>query len=792
MILLWGAYASASEDASLQDNVTAITGQNYKGDVVSLTRATLTIQAGTGGRAVNLRIDNVVKIVLSANGRKRLLEVRDLGILVLGNGKIIEGEITEITDKHVKIIPKISGAEITFPVEEIKLILKARTPEQAYESRRALLDVRKKDHLGHLELGLWSLAYESLSIQVFDELNAAIKDKPDYTEAYLQLSDLYQEKYERDLADEPVTETEYNNELELYYRALEAGIEHPVLLHRLARVMQRRGQAESAIRTFEKAVEANDILQLGWVERECELEIGEIRLNSGETQKALKRFTNVTNKYPGHFRARYLAGLARLRLRHDDDAMIELECAAEIEPFYPDVHVALAAGYYLLGVPNEVDRRISDAHSLGPPTVQSLLLQAYALMEVAQLDNAGRAIAQAAELDPDNPDVVTARAYREECTGEVVSAIDTYGEAIDLLKASGAASEEIGFLHFQRAGVAISGNILNIARSEVEEALKAGFDPVRSFKLKGYIALRSGSYDEAERFLGYAYSLKRTPDLEYMLGVVAVETASLIEAKARFDATLVYDKNHSGAIYGLGYIAHRERDSSKAMQYFEQASKLAGPGAELAKEALTAYAEMAQLKEWIRDFSKRSDGKLPTEWQIDGYAGATVGVAGGAAVIECEQKDDGVTSFGFEHDATLAKFVLFEAVLEAPVSGEAVVGVEFRALDRYIRFARDIDGTLVYNYEDELGEPKSKEWISTGVRFVENSHRLGIKLVDLREGRFELLLDGRPIPLPVPVETTGFKSMKKFSSRVFGQAKKGVPWKAKTRYVRVVFRELGK
>jgi hypothetical protein len=203
-LLLGATHTLAAE--STEDVVTTLSGKTYKGTVTILSRGTLIIRAGDKGRAVTLRIGSVAKATLCPSTRSRLLDVRENDLLILTTGQTMEGKITEKTESQIKIIPARSQAEIGIPIQNVKIILEARAPQQAYESRQALLEVRKKDARGHLELGLWCLAYKSLEKSVFAELKQAVADKPDYTEAYLQLSDLYQEKYERDFSASPVSD----------------------------------------------------------------------------------------------------------------------------------------------------------------------------------------------------------------------------------------------------------------------------------------------------------------------------------------------------------------------------------------------------------------------------------------------------------------------------------------------------------------------------------------------------------------------------------------------------------
>ncbi|TET34238.1 MAG: tetratricopeptide repeat protein [Planctomycetota bacterium] len=790
LLLLLGATHTLAAETT-EDVVTTLSGKTYKGTVAILSRATLIIRAGEKGRAVTLRIGSVAKAILCPATRNRLLDVRENDLLIMReSGKILEGQITERAERQIKIILPTSPIPVGIPVENVKMILESRTPEKAYESRRALLDIRKKDARGHLELGLWCLAYQPLEKSVFDELKQAIADKPDYTEAYLQLSDLYQEKYERDLSTSPVTEEEYNEELELYYRALHADIEHPVLYFRLGRLYRRLGLAAVAADAFQDAIDANRILQLNWMERDCELELGEIKFDSGDARGALKHFKNVAKKHPESFRAHYMIGLAWLRQGQDSDAIDALECAAEIEPLYPEVHIATAAGWFLMGVPNEIDRRIADAHGLGPPTVESWLLLSLAFIEAGQFDNATEYLEKAAALNPEDPDVEIVRGYLYECLKDIVPSLDAYERAIELMEKAGKARpEQIGFLYFQRASVAAEANLFTPAESDIEMALKLGFEPIRVFKLKGYIALKSGELDEAKRFFSYARSLKRLPELEYYLGLVALAQKEFTEADNYFKEVLKYDKSHSAAIYARGYTAHQSNNIGRAKELFQDAVRLGGKGGALAKEALDSYAETGTLSEWVQDFTEMPDGSRLTNWEITSGGPNVIGIKDCAAVIECTQKDeDRETSFGYLHSTTLRGFVLFEAEIEPPVRGEVVFGIEFSARGRYIRFARGTDGILVYNFFDEQDKPKSESWIRTNIKFGEGVHTLTIRLVDPKEGIFELLLDGTAVGLPTPIHTSVFKSMTRFTSKVFGIAKKGVAWEARTSSVRIVFR----
>jgi tetratricopeptide (TPR) repeat protein len=563
-----------------------------------------------------------------------------------------------------------------------------------------------------------------------------------------------------------------------------------VLYFRLGRLYRRLGLAAVATEAFRNAIEANNILQLNWMERDCELELGEIKFDSGDARGALKHFNNVLKKNPNSFRAHYLIGLAWLRQGEESDAINALECAAEIEPLYPEVHIATAAGWFLMGVPNEIDRRIADAHGLGPPTVASWLLLTLAFVEVGQFENATEYLEKAAALDSENPDVEIVRGYLYECQKDIVPAIDAYERAIELMEKAGKARpEQIGFLYFQRSSVAAEANLFTSAERDVEMALKLGFEPIRVFKLKGYIALKSGKHVEAKRFFSYARSLKRLPELEYYLGLVALAQKKFADADNYFKEVLKYDKSHSAAIYARGYTAHQLNNVGWAKELFQDAVRLGGKGGALAKEALDSYAETGTLSEWVQDFTQMPEGGL-TGWEIDGSGGQTsIGIKGCAAVINCTQKmDDRETAFGYLHSTTLKGFVLFEAEIEPPVKGEAIFGIEFSARGRYIRFARDTDGILVYNFFDEQDKPKSESWIKTDIKFGQGAHTLTIRLVDLKEGIFELLLDGTAVGLPTPIHTSVFKSMTRFTSKVFGIAKKGVVWEARTNSVRIVFR----
>jgi len=521
------------------------------------------------------------------------------------------------------------------------------------------------------------------------------------------------------------------------------------------------------------------------MERDCELEIGEIEFDSGNPGGALKRFRNVVKNHPGSFRAHYMIGLAWLRQGRESDAIDALECAAEIDPLYPDVHIARAAGWFLMGVPNEIDRRIADAHGLGPPTVESWLLLTLAFVEIGQYDNATEYLEKAAALDSENVDVEIVRGYLEERAGNVVESIDAYGEAIALLGDKN--PRQTGFLYFQRASVAANGGLNQSAERYVVESLKLGFDPLRVYKLKGYIALQNRKLDEAKHFFSYARSLKRLPELDYNLGLVALKQNKFEEADAYFTAVLKNDKSHSEAMYAKGYTAHMSGNVGKAEELFREAVKLGGKGALLARQALVKYTEAGTLRVWDQDFTNRPDGTL-IGWETDGGGGpSSISIENSAVVMKCTQKDeDRITSFNYEHTATLNEFVLFEAEIEAPVESNVVFGIELWARGRYIRLARDVDGTLVYNFFDKQGKLKSDSWIKTNVQFDEGLHLLTIR--HLKDGLFELRFDGSAISLQIPVQTSGFKNMTRFTAKVFGTAQKGVEWKTRTISVRVVFK----
>lgn len=593
------------------------------------------------------------------------------------------------------------------------------------------------------------------------------------------------------LADVEAAGFDPEGELAAFEAARAAGVESGGLLARKGALQRRLGLAQEAEASLRAAIELDP--------------------NSLTALRALADLllsqTRATEALAVLDRAQKLGSLEqtdRLRLRVDEVRALlaagDLAAAAAaservLKMEIDDADALVADGAVRL-VSGQLDRAIGSFRSalnLSARHRGALFDLGLALFQKGELGEASALIERSADVAPLSTGAALAAAgVLEEERGNLEQASDLYRRSLRAepddpyaLYRAGRAARRLGDPEaadeFLRRALLLDGRITDVL---VE---------------LGYSALLRDVPEAAEPYLQEA--LRREPDnrdARFLLGVSFARQNLIAEARAAFQAAAPKGDDPA-ALCGVAWCLYREGDEQGSIDKFGEARGAAQDPA----SPFAAYANANQARvddhrnkeQWIDRFERT---QLKNNWNVTEPFGPTVAMAGGRGIAitgtQRQGEDDGLTEV--HRTISAGSFVGLEARIAAATGNEAVVGLRYvfesaptgnkeGVVKGEIAVARFPDGS-VRVLTSANGTPVL-DWVAVEGASVPAGEAVtfAIERLDYDRGRFQVLVDGRPVPFPVEVDSMK-KAKKEYRGGLFTRAKGRGRVDVSCDYVRVV------
>lgn len=204
----------------------------------------------------------------------------------------------------------------------------------------------------------------------------------------------------------------------------------------------RRGDADSALAAFERAIEVNPTLTVAYIEA------GKIHFDRGDFDVAERRAGRAAELDPRNFEAQYLHAQALEALRRFAEAVRAYLRALAIRPNDIDANTRLALTYLNLGEPREAQRYAIRAVRLDPQDGPARATLGSVYSRLGQHEAAVAEFQQAAELMELTPALLIGLADSLSRVGRHQEAIATLDQSLRL-DASAAVHERIGAARFR-------------------------------------------------------------------------------------------------------------------------------------------------------------------------------------------------------------------------------------------------------------------------------------------------------------------------------------------------------
>jgi hypothetical protein len=195
---------------------------------------------------------------------------------------------------------------------------------------------------------------------------------------------------------------------------------------------------------------------------------------------------------------------------------------------------------------------------------------------------------------------------------------------------------------------------------------------------------------------------------------------------------------------------------------------------------------------WQDSFDRDESEKVSNGWteENEGPSGIQIRIQSKTARLSGAQRDANQIAF-LSRSETTDRFARIEAVIGGLEAAYARFGVRIEKrgskgeVEGAILIARDIDGSLSYNYMEEKSKWKSSDAPIPIESFPldAGSHVFGIGLVDAKSGTFELLFDGRKVG--PTIVCSPLARAKELVVGVYGEADSGVGWTLIVEKVRI-------
>jgi tetratricopeptide (TPR) repeat protein len=314
---------------------------------------------------------------------------------------------------------------------------------------------------------------------------------------------------------------------------------------------------------------------------------GRILLVRGDAEAALAAFDEGIARWPNNAGARYLAGIAALRLGNFDRAIIELRESVRVDDSATEAARILARLYF--------DRReyaqaiafsaIAQQHANPAQRAEDLKFDARALAASSEFERARNAIRALAELPGREGEAAAELAAVERMAGGPAAAV--------------ASIEKLG---------------LDLRDPANESALRA-------------LANDLVAIERADRAIASVdRALRARPDsasLHALMGTTLARAHRSIDARSAFKRAVSIDPNHPEALGGMAALAGAGGDTRRAVELFDRAAAI-DPGnppyayaaAQLVLAAGDRNAAEARLKTIVRQSAAHAGARNDLAWLL--------------------------------------------------------------------------------------------------------------------------------------------------------------------------------
>ena len=702
-------------------------------------------------------------------------EVREFDfIYIKGSETPLVGIITRETETQVFVRLRDYNTDIDTPIDKaiIEKIEHRTSPRQAFTAKRA--GIKQGDYERFFELARWCLRYPELIGDAKKTLKESIRAKPDFLKAYLFLSDLLREEYEK--TGNPA-EAQLDEEIALYLRALKSGVDSPRIRLRLGLVCKRLGLLQRARAEFERALTLNEKEKLQDVACDAKIERGEVLLAEGKYAEAKTLSEELLTENSDNFRALLLLGRTFFKEGNWAKAAENLQKALELDPVFPQTYIELAAVAYEQGDFANAESHLETAqkHSLQDSALATDLAIVYTRQ--GKFAEAEVKLNEALAKDSSYARAHYALGFLAENRGDLENAVREYEAARD-------GGFYDGCVSYKLASIYYLAGAKDKAKEELYRCISLTFYPQDVLKLLARIEYDAENWAEAVRFLKYALSAApEDAEAHYLLALSYLKLNAPQKAESELLETLKTLPAYTPSLNCLAYIAYNRAEFQKALALLSEV-RTQNPQDSYAAECLEKVDTVLNQVFWEDNFSRPDSRDISNGWaeENDLRGGIEIKIEGNKAVFAGTQKKSGETTAIGRAEAG-ETFVKFEAQVNTSQAARARVGILLaeRSKDQKIvhgiLLIKDGKGNLSYNFTEQ-----NQQWKSPPPnppieirQFPADAkpHTFAIKLIDRDAGIFKLLLDDLEV---AKVTSAPLARAKELTLSIFGEADANVPW----------------
>jgi len=660
---------------------------------------------------------------------------------------------------------------VTFRPADLEWFSLAETADNLYFARARLL--RDNDFTGRADLARWAMEVGRSDLAE-TALLEAIRIAPDRSDLRVALARARRARFD------------WDGELACLDEAIGAGVSSGTILARRAAILDLFGlesEAEEGYRSALSAYPDNEEAAAG---------LAHLLLARGDTDTAIDLLRRAEGLAQGAGEARRRAAgrelaIGLLQSGRLSEARTALDRATQLDGVDPESLVLRGMMRYLdgdgasaLGLLDQVDLQAG----LFPDATMEFALvlnRGLAALLAGDAERARRELLSAARLHPSRS------AASRVALAQLELLSDRKEQCFDHLERALAADPDDPYtLYLLGKFHSMQGNHEE-ARSAFERAL------LRAPSFSQCLAELSRScyflekWDEGVHFCrAAAEAMPARADLPVLAALHLLRLRRVSAARAQIDLALGKDENDPTALALEAVILYQsggEEEVLRSLDSFQRAATAAesrgdAVTAAFARELRTAIEENRSKVRWTDDFNRR---QIKRDWIVTERYGIRVQPEADRIHFHGVQNQDAkVTSLA--RDFPHRRLVSFQADLEMRVQDKASFGLMVARVQRdEIRdglfFGRDADGALQYTVvRTRSGSDAQGESVSIdGARWPAGTVRLGVELLDLKEGRYRLLVDGEPL---TEIQVPGLKNAPSVQLGVYGRAGIGARWEA--------------
>jgi tetratricopeptide (TPR) repeat protein len=298
---------------------------------------------------------------------------------------------------------------------------------------------------------------------------------------------------------------------------------------------------------------------------EALFERGRTLMKTKAVAEAEELFTQALALDPDHAAALAGRAVARAVLRKRDDALRDVERAADLAPTVAHAWHGIGVARGLLGDPEGSDGALGRALELDPQAHHTWCARAELRWQRGQLDLALGDADRAIELAPALAPYRVIRAYLRHESGKIDDALDDAEEALRLDGDSAGALIVRGSIRRDRGQ-------LDLARADLDRAITLDASSSASFKARARVRAAQrdpGAVDDADR----AIALEPSPTTHFIRGHVYLELNQPERALPDLELA-VRDRGLPGDLVALGVCHRRLGRPDEAREHLTRATDL--------------------------------------------------------------------------------------------------------------------------------------------------------------------------------------------------------------------------